>query len=75
MTPLPTGIYEHYKGKLYQVLAICRHTETEEPLVIYQSLYGNYDLWARPLSMFTEMVEVNNEMRPRFQFKHKGGLL
>ena len=60
------GIYQHYKGNLYQVLGTVRHSENLEKLVLYQALYGDYGLWVRPLEMFLEMVEVNNTTVPRF---------
>lgn len=60
------GIYRHYKGPLYEVLDVARHSETEEPLVVYRALYGDYGLWTRPLGMFLESVEVQGEPVPRF---------
>lgn len=63
---LQTGLYRHYKGQQYRVLGVARHSETEEELVIYQALYGEYGLWARPLSMFCESVQVDGEQVPRF---------
>jgi len=57
---LQNGIYKHYKGNLYQVLGVARHSETEEAHVVYKTLYGDFSLWIRPLSMFTEMVEVGS---------------
>lgn len=60
------GIYRHYKGSLYQVLHTAQHSETEEALVIYRCLYGEYGVWARPLSMFTESVTVDGQPQPRF---------
>ncbi|HBM08449.1 MULTISPECIES: DUF1653 domain-containing protein [Pseudomonadaceae] len=60
------GRYRHYKGPEYRVYAVARHSETEESLVFYQALYGDYGLWVRPLSMFTETVEVDGETLPRF---------
>ncbi|MEE3158451.1 MAG: DUF1653 domain-containing protein [Pseudomonadota bacterium] len=62
------GRYRHYKGKDYQVIGLARHSETEEPLVVYRTLYGDYDLWVRPLAMFNEQVEVDGEAYPRFTF-------
>ncbi|MBF0674555.1 DUF1653 domain-containing protein [Pseudomonas sp.] len=60
------GRYRHYKGPEYRVFAVARHSETEEPVVFYQALYGDFGLWVRPLSMFTETVEVDGETLPRF---------
>ena len=53
---LQRGIYQHYKGQIYQVFNVARHSETEEQLVVYQCLYGDYSMWVRPLSMFVETV-------------------
>ena len=50
------GIYRHYKGNLYEVLEIAKHSETEEELVVYRALYGDYGVWVRPLGMFTETI-------------------
>ncbi len=61
------GIYEHYKGNLYQVLHIAKHSETEEELIVYRALYGDYGVWVRPLVMFAETVEVNGEAVQRFK--------
>ena len=63
---LQTGLYRHYKGGAYRVLGTARHSETEEELVVYQALYGECGLWVRPLAMFTETVEVEGEVLPRF---------
>ncbi|MEZ7503480.1 DUF1653 domain-containing protein [Psychrobacter sp. Arc29] len=61
------GIYRHYKGNLYQVLHTAKHSETEESLVIYRCLYGEYGVWVRPLAMFTETVTVDGKEIPRFE--------
>ncbi|WP_185266577.1 DUF1653 domain-containing protein [Halopseudomonas xiamenensis] len=66
--PLKPGRYRHYKGKDYQVIDIARHSETGERLVVYRTLYGEYDLWVRPLEMFTGNVEVEGKTHPRFTF-------
>ena len=50
------GRYSHFKGGEYQVVGIARHSETEEPMVVYRALYGEGDLWVRPESMFLQMV-------------------
>ncbi|MGO3698176.1 MULTISPECIES: DUF1653 domain-containing protein [Halomonas] len=63
--PVP-GIYRHYKGALYEVVGTAHHSETEEPLVIYRALYGEYGLWVRPLEMFMETVNKEGQTQPRF---------
>lgn len=68
MNTIKPGIYQHYKGKLYQVYDVCRHSETEEELVVYRTLYGDFGLWVRPYKMFCESVRVNNELTPRFRW-------
>jgi hypothetical protein len=50
------GVYRHYKGGLYEVLGIAKHTETEEPLVIYYPLGRHSKLWARPESMWNDYI-------------------
>jgi hypothetical protein len=62
------GIYKHYKGNLYQVLGIACHSETGDELVVYQALYGNYQLWVRPKAMFCEKITVNNQPIDRFSY-------
>ena len=60
------GIYRHYKGQRYRVLGTARHSETMEPLVVYQALYGEHGLWVRPTSMFCETIELDGEPIARF---------
>ena len=71
MNEIPKGVYEHYKGKRYEVLDAARHSETLEWMVIYKALYkGDFPdgtLWVRPLAMFTENVSVNGKRVPRFR--------
>tara|TARA_B100000963_G_scaffold305614_1_gene279884 strand:- start:374 stop:595 length:222 start_codon:yes stop_codon:yes gene_type:complete len=65
---LHKGIYRHFKGKLYEIIDFVTHSETEEELVLYRSLNGKVDLWVRPIAMFHEVVEINGEKLPRFEF-------
>ncbi|MGP4714045.1 MULTISPECIES: DUF1653 domain-containing protein [unclassified Psychrobacter] len=64
---IPQGIYRHYKGNLYQVLHTAQHSETEESLVVYRCLYGEYGMWVRPLAMFAETVMIDDKEVPRFE--------
>ncbi len=64
---IPQGIYRHYKGNLYQVLHTAQHSETEETLVVYRCLYGEYGVWVRPLAMFAETVMIEGKQVLRFE--------
>ena len=61
------GVYKHYKGSLYKVLGFAKHSETNEDLVIYMALYGDYGVWARPKHMWHEIVEKNGKKYKRFE--------
>jgi len=63
-----SGRYRHFKGNDYEVIGVATHSETREPLVIYRPLYGNRELFARPLSMFTEIVERDGKRQERFKY-------
>ena len=60
------GLYRHYKGNDYRVVGLARHSETLEPVVVYQALYGERGLWVRPAAMFIENVEIDGKCVPRF---------
>lgn len=64
---IPSGEYRHYKGKKYRVLGLGLHSETLEPMVIYQALYGSCETWVRPAGMWNEEIVVNGETVRRFQ--------
>lgn len=73
MTPQPGEIYQHFKGNKYKIIAIAKHSETLEDLVIYEALYDNPQskIWSRPLSKFLEEVKINDQLVPRFlQINH-----
>jgi hypothetical protein len=63
---IPCGRYRHFKGKPYEVIGIARHSETEEPMVVYRALYGEGGLWTRPASMWNEEVTRSGKTYHRF---------
>ncbi len=63
---IPLGKYCHFKGKEYEVIAIARHSETEEAMVVYRALYGDRGIWVRPASMWNETVERSGKPYKRF---------
>jgi hypothetical protein len=66
LPPTPPGRYRHYKGGEYEVIGVARHSETQEPLVVYRPLYNESGWWVRPHAMFFEQIEVDGKVRPRF---------
>ena len=69
LPPLPDvrlGRYRHYKGNDYEVVAVARHSETLEPVVVYRALYGEGGLWVRPYAMFCEELVVEERTVRRF---------
>ena len=65
---LKPGKYRHFKGNFYEVVGVARHSESEEPFVVYRPLYGEGGLWIRPLAMFDETIERDGQRVKRFEF-------
>jgi len=63
----PNGKYKHYSGKEYEIVGIAKHSETLEEMVVYRALYGEHQIWVRPLGMFLEDVEIDGKLVPRFE--------
>ena len=65
-TKIPLGRYRHFKGNEYEVIAIAKHSETLEEMVVYRALYGEHGLWVRPAKMFFETIERDGKRMKRF---------
>ena len=61
------GRYRHFKGNVYEVIAIAKHSETEEDMVVYKPLDGDQGIWVRPLSMWSEIITRDGKTFPRFE--------
>ena len=61
------GKYRHFKGNEYEVIALAKHSETEEEMVVYKALYGSQGIWVRPVSMWTEVITREGQTFQRFQ--------
>lgn len=70
MSKIKPGIYKHYKGNLYKVIGLVKHSETLEDLVLYECLYENQNakVWVRPVKMFNEKINLNGKIVPRFKY-------
>lgn len=66
MTELKPGLYRHFKGNLYRLLYVAKHSETLEPMVVYQALYGEMGIWVRPAAIWSEHVDRSDYSGPRF---------
>ena len=66
MMELRPGLYRHFKGNEYRLLYVAKHSETLEPMVVYQALYGEMGIWVRPAAMWNEWVDRDDYHGPRF---------
>ena len=71
--PKPQEFYRHFKGNIYQIRCLARHTETRERMVVYQAMYGTFEIYVRPLAMFME--EVDRVKYPDVKQKYRFELL
>jgi len=62
------GKYRHYKGNEYEVIAVAKHSESLEEMVVYRALYGEGEVWVRPLSMWNDMIDIGDKTVKRFEF-------
>lgn len=68
MQEIKLGKYRHFKGNEYEVIAIAKHSETLEEMVVYRALYGEGQTWVRPASMWDERIERDGKTYKRFTF-------
>ncbi len=68
MDKIILGKYRHYKGNMYEVIGLARHSETLEEMVVYKALYGEGEIWVRPAYMWNEEVNVGGKTLKRFTY-------
>lgn len=68
MDEFKPGRYRHFKGNEYELLYLAKHSETQENMVVYRALYGEYGIWVRPASMWNEIVERDDRRMKRFTY-------
>ena len=68
MDEIRPGRYRHFKGNEYEVIGLARHSETQEEMVVYRALYGDFGLWVRPARMWNETVECDGKTFRRFTY-------
>ena len=68
MDEIKPGRYRHFKGNEYEVIGLARHSETQEEMVVYRALYGDFGLWVRPARMWNETVERDGKTFRRFTY-------
>ena len=62
------GKYRHFKGNEYELISVARHSETLEDMVVYKALYGDFGIWVRPMSMWSETIERDGKKFTRFTY-------
>lgn len=67
MNMMQIKYFQHFKGGIYRVLYIARDSETKERMVVYQAMYGNFDIWIRAEKNFFSLIEIDGEKIPRFR--------
>jgi hypothetical protein len=65
--PVAGEFYRHFKGNLYQIIGVAKHSETLEPMVVYRALYGDGGVWMRPAEMWNETIERDGKNFLRFE--------
>ena len=68
MDEIKPGRYRHFKGNEYEVIGLARHSETQEEMVVYRALYGDFGLWVRPARMWNETVERDGKTFRRLTY-------
>ena len=68
MDEIKPGRYRHFKGNEYEVIGLAHHSETQEEMVVYRALYGDFGLWVRPARMWNETVERDGKTFRRFTY-------
>ena len=68
MDEIKPGRYRHFKGNEYEIIGLARHSETQEEMVVYRALYGDFGLWVRPARMWNETVERDGKTFRRFTY-------
>ena len=66
MYEIKPGKYRHYKGNMYEVICVAKHSETLEDMIVYRALYGDGGIWVRPAYMWNEVVTVDGKEITRF---------
>lgn len=77
MIPKNNEIYRHFKGNLYKIITMATHSETDEQMVVYQGLYGDYPIYCRPLSMFASKVDQEKypDVTQEYRFERVNALV